>query len=236
MLNRWTFYFSFLLWALILWAVSAAAAWAGPDDAPTNVAAVRSGTEIAVTWQIAEDPVDGFGVFVGSTNYTKGAALPPSARSLVLTNQPAAGDVCGITVLARYNPTLGVPNKRSAAVCATESEPEPEPEPGYLESVVVRWTAPTSRVDGSALPLDKIAGYELFFGLTEQVSEGPVFVPSSGSSGTVTLELSPGSWFIAARTKDTGGLFSDLSVPITHQVTEPEPEPVAPSPPVLEEM
>jgi hypothetical protein len=52
----------------------------------------------------------------------------------------------------------------------------------------------------------------------------------------VTLELSPGSWFIAARTKDTGGLFSDLSVPITHQVTEPEPEPVAPSPPVLEEM
>lgn len=90
------------------------------------------------------------------------------------------------------------------------------------ESVSYSWGIPTTRVDGSALPVAQIAGYEI----TYTVDGGaPVVVPISGgatAATSITLVLSaratPYILLSTIRAIDTNGLKSAWSPNVTTSI------------------
>lgn len=77
-------------------------------------------------------------------------------------------------------------------------------------SAKLSWTPPTQRTDGS--PLDNLAGFEIFYGQTQDVESGTkVDVPRPGDTTHDIESLGEGQWYFAMKAYDAGGLRSDLS-------------------------
>lgn len=94
------------------------------------------------------------------------------------------------------------------------------------ESLDVSWTHPDQREDGSALPLEEIAGYEIDWGLCSAAAKtesvGPV------QAHTIPLpEPAFGEWCVSMRTVDSFGLKSATIGPVIKKVIAP------PKPPAL---
>lgn len=97
-------------------------------------------------------------------------------------------------------------------------------------SLTPRWTHPTERVDDTPLPLSEIRETLVLYGLC--VSGGLPAEPSKvvvpAPATTVTIAgVGYGTWCLAAKTVDTGGLESDLSTIESRIILAP------PKPPTL---
>jgi hypothetical protein len=98
------------------------------------------------------------------------------------------------------------------------------------QSVIYSWSAPTTRVDGTALPAAQIGGYELIYTID---SGTPVVVALAGSivTNTQTLNLSPrvNPYVLVSSIKvvDTSGVKSVATV-VTNNITVLSSSPSAP--------
>lgn len=86
----------------------------------------------------------------------------------------------------------------------------------------VTWTNPTSNTDGSPLPAEQITRTTVVWGSSaEALTESQVV---NGSLTTATIDLAPGSWFVAARTT-ANGQDSGLSNIAQVEILPPAPNP-----------
>lgn len=121
----------------------------------------------------------------------------------------------------------------AAPAAAQECGPEPQ-----IEPIRLTWTPPTTRVDGTAMPLSEIAGYRLYVAIDgDQVpvdKDAPHEALGPGTSRTHQLSLPyrPDAYTITAalRTVSIYGGVSDLS---NSDSTTRTVHPACPGAPVL---
>lgn len=87
------------------------------------------------------------------------------------------------------------------------------------------WVHPTTNSDGSTLPLSQITRTTLVWGASETAMTNSKVV--TGSATTTTLDLAPGTWYVAAKTTANGNDSPNSNV---LQVVIPQP---IPNPPTL---
>ncbi len=96
-------------------------------------------------------------------------------------------------------------------VVEVPEEPETDPETGQEEelfSVTLNWTAPSTRANGTSLPLSEIAQYEIYV-IGELTGIDQTFVVDGGSVDQYTIENLQGDrYHFAISTIDSGGLHS----------------------------
>lgn len=195
-------------------------------EAPTNVAAVRDGTSMTVTWEHSGD-AKAFSVwqFVeGSPNkiFSGSQVYGGESRTSTFT-VPSVAEVpqlCDLYVVARYLPEQ--PNQASERVCATDGATEPPPEPSAGEGRTVRWTPPTEREDGTPLPPGELKGHWVHYALTTPPVDTPIFVPMPETSLRVE-GLTPGTWYFAVAAEDSEGVQSNLAFAEPEVIPEPAP-------------
>ena len=78
-------------------------------------------------------------------------------------------------------------------------------------SAKLAWTIPTARVDGSALPVGELAGYEVYY--TNESGSVSISIPVAGGTtvNTVVSNLTSGKYYFSVSAVDTKGLKSALS-------------------------
>jgi hypothetical protein len=89
-------------------------------------------------------------------------------------------------------------------------------------TVTVTWTNPTANTDGSALPATQITRTTVVWGASASALTGSKVV--TGSASSTTIDLAPGTWFVAARTTANGN-DSALSTVVQHIIVQPTPNP-----------
>jgi len=104
-------------------------------------------------------------------------------------------------------------------------EPEPEvpvviePEPTF-SNVLLDWVVPTSREDGSVLPISEIASYEIYYYLDDGTTNGTsVSVAATNDADALVTSfqlnnLAEGDYFFSIATIDTQGNVSEFVEPI----------------------
>lgn len=86
------------------------------------------------------------------------------------------------------------------------------------------WVHPTANSDGSALPLSQITRTTLVWGASQTALTNSKVV--TGTATTTTLDLSPGTWYVAAKTTANGNDSPNSNV---LQIVIPQPVPNAPT-------
>jgi hypothetical protein len=89
----------------------------------------------------------------------------------------------------------------------------------------VSWTHPTTNTDGSALPVSQISRTTIAWGSSEADMPNTKIV--TGTATSTTIDLPPGTWYVAGRTTANGN-DGNYSRPV--QVVIPQP---TPNPPVV---
>jgi hypothetical protein len=104
-------------------------------------------------------------------------------------------------------------------------EPEPEvpvviePEPTF-SNVLLDWVVPTTREDGSVLPMSEIASYEIYYYLNDGTTNGTsVSVAATNNADALVTSfqlnnLTEGDYFFSIATVDTQGNVSEFVEPI----------------------
>lgn len=90
----------------------------------------------------------------------------------------------------------------------------------------VSWSPPVERVDGTPLPVEELAGYELHWGTSAGSLTETLFVTSDVTQHMIT-GLSDGTWYFAVKAVDTNNLTSDFSTVVSKTI-EPQQEPTTP--------
>ncbi len=88
-------------------------------------------------------------------------------------------------------------------------------------TVTITWTHPTTNTDGSALPASAITRTTIVYGTTSAMSSSKIV---TGAATSTTLDLAPGTWYVAAKTTANGN-DSNLTATVTHVVAQPTPNP-----------
>lgn len=95
---------------------------------------------------------------------------------------------------------------------SSDSSPSPSnPTPPVSYSMSLAWKAPISRMDGSSLSLNDVAGYKIYMGKSESNLD---LVKTIDDPLTLTTEitgLSQGKYYFAISTYDSENLVSPLS-------------------------
>ena len=79
-------------------------------------------------------------------------------------------------------------------------------------SVNLVWTPPSTRADGSYLPIGELAGYKVYMGTTSKDLAPIADIINENNITKYTVEdLPTGSYYFAISAYDTGGLNSGLS-------------------------
>ena len=88
--------------------------------------------------------------------------------------------------------------------------PEPTPDPNAESgSIILNWTAPVARVDGTPLAPTEILEYTIYFGTTEGNYTDSFTVPANGENSITVTGLVPGAYYyMAITTRDIEGLES----------------------------
>jgi hypothetical protein len=76
-------------------------------------------------------------------------------------------------------------------------------------SATLRWTAPTTNVDGS--PITDLAGYRIVYGQSSGALSQSLTVASPAITSASVENLSTGTWYFAVKAYTSGGVESDLS-------------------------
>lgn len=73
-------------------------------------------------------------------------------------------------------------------------------------SVTLNWTAPTTRVDGTAISLSEIAGYILYYGTSPTTTSSNSVAINDGSATQYTLNLPSGTYYFVICAVDSNGV------------------------------
>lgn len=128
----------------------------------------------------------------------------------------------GITNIDAFNSSLSpwtlepLASPESPEIDDDSISTPPSPEPDTA-TVMLSWTAPLTRVDGSSIALSEIQSYEILYGSSPDRLSNTKTVDGGQTSAEVT-GLSPGTWYFAIRVIDTDGLTSQNSQTLTHTV------------------
>lgn len=87
----------------------------------------------------------------------------------------------------------------------------------------VSWTAPTQRVDGSAL--DNLAGYRVLWGTAPRNYSAEALINDPSTLTYTILELPPGTHYFAVTAFDADGLESAYSAEVSKTIITPPPLP-----------
>jgi hypothetical protein len=94
--------------------------------------------------------------------------------------------------------------EHAAALAALEASLAAEP-------TRLAWTIPTQRVNGAALAMSELAGYELYYSSADTAHSGVIPIASADQTVYDVAGLQPGTYMFAVSAVDAGGLKSDLS-------------------------
>ncbi len=84
----------------------------------------------------------------------------------------------------------------------------------------ISWSIPTTRVNGTALSLTDLKGYEVYWTRSSDTTAGIINV-SSGSSRTTAIEFfKPDQYYFAMSAIDATGLKSPLSTLVSAKLTQ----------------
>lgn len=131
----------------------------------------------------------------GGSSASNTASTPASSSSPAVTSAPA--------------PTA---NSTSSTPAATST-----PSTGSSYSIHITWVAPTTRADGSALPISALTGYRLFYTRDGSSSSEDTVVSINGGTTTSTqLSLpSAGTYAFSITAIDSNNVESALSTPVS---------------------
>ncbi|ARN75004.1 fibronectin type III domain-containing protein [Oceanicoccus sagamiensis] len=97
----------------------------------------------------------------------------------------------------------------------TQEEVTEEAEP-FSTSVTLSWSIPTTRLNGDPLTIAELAGYEIYYYLEGDDSNGDIITINDGSATSQDIILTaPGTYNFAIATIDADGLESEISSPIS---------------------
>lgn len=82
-------------------------------------------------------------------------------------------------------------------------------------SATVRWSAPTAREDGTALPATDIAGYNLYYSVVSGGAMTKIASLSASDLSYVVTDLTAGTYYFAATTVDSKGMESAMPTPVS---------------------
>lgn len=85
--------------------------------------------------------------------------------------------------------------------------------------VSISWTAPTTRTDGSFLPLSEIAGYRVYRGTDPNNLTLLIDTKDPSVTDLNTTETEPGTYYYAATTYDVYDIESTLSDIVSKTIT-----------------
>lgn len=83
----------------------------------------------------------------------------------------------------------------------------------YCKSYIanISWSIPTTRTNGSALPIGELKGYEVYWTRSLDKASGTIKVSSSTQAKTAFEVYTPSTYYFAMSAIDTKGLKSPLS-------------------------
>jgi len=79
------------------------------------------------------------------------------------------------------------------------------------DSFPLAWTPPTTRADGTMLPLDQIDGYKVYWGTVSGTYPNTVDIADGTATSTTITGLAPGTYYIVMTTYDVQGMESSYS-------------------------
>ncbi|WP_328184815.1 PA14 domain-containing protein [Marinobacter sp. OP 3.4] len=210
----------------------------------THIASLPAGDPVAVTLEYFEgeldaaiqmsviDLADGTGV-----NFTEAFRSPdPTSTSTMDTDNDGIPDTWelangtnawvadggevlndqGVSNLEAYSSGLS-PRTLEPAAGEPGILPDEEEETATGEgSVLLTWTAPSTRVDGESIALSEIDSYIVRYGQEETLDQ-QVEVDSADTSYQFS-NLESGTWYFTVQVVDNSGLVSEPSEVVTHSV------------------
>lgn len=90
------------------------------------------------------------------------------------------------------------------------------------ETVTVSWQHPTKNTDGSSLAVSSITRTTVVWGASATAMTSSKVV--TGTATSTTIDLAPGTWFVAAKTTANGN-DSAASTAVQYVVVQPTPNP-----------
>jgi len=78
-------------------------------------------------------------------------------------------------------------------------------------AIVLSWTAPSNRADGSIIEDTEISGYLVYYGKNKGSYPNQLFVNSVKVLGKDVVDISAGKYFVVVTTVDANGRKSDFS-------------------------
>ncbi len=160
-------------------------------------ASVVAGQDYSFT-PTASDP-DGDPLTFSILNQPAWAAFNPASGQLSGTPQDGdVGNYTGITVSVSDSDLTDSLQPFSVSV-----------EQVSLGSVTLNWTPPTQNTDGSTL--DDLAGYRIYYGVSENEYPNSVTLDNPGLSTFVVENLVPGTYFFVSTAMNAQGVESEYS-------------------------
>jgi hypothetical protein len=106
-----------------------------------------------------------------------------------------------------------------AASCGGGSSGAVAPSGTSSSTVKLSWVVPTQRVNGVALMLNEIKGYQLCYTVDDGIEACEIFEVSDPAQSEFTLpNWAAGVYRITLATVDTNNIYSDKSVVLEHRV------------------
>lgn len=83
-------------------------------------------------------------------------------------------------------------------------------------SVVLNWTAPVTRADGS--PIGELSGYKIYYGAEPDELRCEIEIGDPKAVGWKVTDLSPGTWYFAVVSVDSAKVESKQSGVVSKQI------------------
>jgi fibronectin type 3 domain-containing protein len=85
-------------------------------------------------------------------------------------------------------------------------------------TVSLSWDAPTTRTDGSFMPLSSLMGFRIYIGTSKDNLQAQIDIEDADAENYTTESLDPGTYLFAVSAYDVYGLESDLSNIVSKQI------------------
>jgi hypothetical protein len=126
-----------------------------------------------------------------------------------LTYQLSSSSTClDGTAALRYMRKWWCPVSATVAITPPPTTTPTEP---VAYSAQISWTIPSTRTDGTPLPLSELTGYEIYYTTDDPAVTGVVNVTGGSSASYVASNLKAGNYYFTISAIDINGLKSSMS-------------------------
>jgi hypothetical protein len=172
------------------------------ETAPTLISAVISGTNVVLNWtHDGLTPDGGYDVYVDgvdTNNQYRSTGFTATVTGLDLTVSHC------FNVESRYMSSQNfLPSNQ---VCSDTKNSQVE-----TGSLTLKWTAPVTRTDGTALDVSEIDGYFIYIGETAQTMQIETDLNDGQTDSYIVENVPVGTYYVALTVYDVDGNESSLS-------------------------